>query len=471
MKNHYLTLFFGLLLLVNTACFEDNDDVIRQSDTTEINDFIWRGMNLYYLYKKNSPNLGDNRFDTNTAYQSFLTSFQSPEALFDNLTVSIDEFSFLVDDYIELENRLNGISVNNGMDYSLHRYPNEPGKVFGFVRLVLPDTDAEKKGLQRGLIFNKVNDQQLTETNFRELLAPNQYTITLATLKDGTVTEEETTITLMKSEYTENPVFIAETYVEEGKKIGYLMYNAFTDSFATELNAAFGTFKSENIDELVLDLRYNGGGNVETAKDLASMITGQFNNKIFSTEEWNPQFQEAFENENPERLINRFDTKISSGQDINSLELNRVFVVTTRSSASASELIINGLNPYIDVIQIGTATRGKFQASITLYDSQNFRRQRANPGHTYAMQPLVLKSLNANGVTDYFDGFSPTVEIPEDLQNPGILGTPEEPLFKAALDIIFARKVVEKKNANTFDMIGEKNDKSFTYQKMFQLSW
>lgn len=470
MKNKYLLFLLGSFLFLNFACFQDNDDVIRTADASEIKDFIWRGMNRFYLYKATSPDLSDDRFESTSEYQNFLRSFDSPEALFDKLTVAIDEFSFLVDDYITLENALNGISKNNGMEFSLNRYPDDPTKIFGFVRLILPNTDAEQRGLKRGIIFNKIDGQQLTEANFRSLISPDEYTITLATLQDESITEQETTITLTKSEYTENPVFITNIYEEEGKKIGYLMYNAFTDSFAEELNVAFGTFKTENIDELVLDLRYNGGGNVETAKDLASMITGQFNDKIFSTEEWNEQFQEAFEKDNPDRLINRFDTKISNGQDINSLQLNRVFILTTRSSASASELVINGLNPYIDVIQVGTATRGKFQASITVYDSDNFRRQRANPGHTYAMQPLVLKSLNSVGFTDYFEGFAPDVELAEDLSNPGVLGMPEEPLFRAALDIIFARKNSNQNKIKQYTIIGESGENTLNFQKMFKPS-
>lgn len=468
MKNIYLLLFFGSSLLWNTACFKDNDDVLVEADSSEIKDFIWRGMNRFYLYKATSENLGDNRFDGSSAYQEFLASFDSPEALFDNLQVAIDEFSFLVDDYIALENSFNGISKNNGMEFRLNRYKEDPTKVFGFVRLVLPGTDAEAKGLTRGVIFNRIDGQQITEDNFRSLLAPDTYTIGLATLENEIVTEIDQTITLTKVEYTENPVFINKVIEEEGKKIGYFMYNAFNDSFDPQLNAAFAKFKAENIEDLVLDLRYNGGGNVETAKDLASMITGQFTGEVFSTEEWNEEFQEAFLADNPDRLINRFDTTISNGDNINSLQLNRVFVLTTRSSASASELIINALNPYIDVIQVGTTTRGKFQASITLYDSDNFRRLQANPGHTYAMQPLVLKSLNAVGFTDYFEGFAPDIELEEDFNNPGILGTPEEPLFKAALDNIFARKSLKNSNKTTFSFVGESGQSRLNYQKMFK---
>ena len=119
--------------------------------------------------------------------------------------------------------------------------------------------------------------------------------------------------------------------------------------------------------------------------------------EIYTTEQWNSELQAAFFADNPEFLINRFVNN-DDGASLNSLNLSKVYILTTGSSASASELVINSLDPYINVIQIGTTTTGKYQASITVYDSDNLGREGANPNHTYAMQPLVLKSLNA-----YFD--------------------------------------------------------------------
>ena len=98
--------------------------------------------------------------------------------------------------------------------------------------------------------------------------------------------------------------------------------------------------------------------------------------------------------------------------------------------------MINSLNPYIDVVQVGDDTAGKFQASVTLYDSPDFRRNGANPAHRYAMQPLVLKSLNSVGNTDYFDGLLPDIAQAEDFENLGILGDENEPLLALCLEDI-----------------------------------
>ena len=122
-------------------------------------------------------------------------------------------------------------------------------------------------------------------------------------------------------------------------------------------------------------------------------------------------------------------------KEINSLNLNRVFIITTSESASASELLINGLSPYINVIQIGEKTVGKNVGSITVYDYID-DEQTKNPDHTYAMQPIVLKIANNDGFADYTNGLLPDYFIEEDIQNMGILGTKNEPLLSEVLEII-----------------------------------
>ena len=138
---------------------------------------------------------------------------------------------------------------------------------------------------------------------------------------------------------------------------------------------------------------------------------------------------------NPESLLNRFTNKLSNNESLFSLNLDRVFVLTSSRTASASELLINGLDPYIDVIHIGDFTVGKNQGSITVYDYINDSRDK-NPNHTYAMQPIVLKIGNVAGYTDFPNGLEPDIFIKESLLNPGILGDIDEPLLKIAIDQI-----------------------------------
>jgi carboxyl-terminal processing protease len=426
------------------SCFEDNDDNIVSAN--EINDFVWKGMNVFYLYKDNIPNLANDRFSSNQEYASYLNDYDRPEQLFESLIYqrpSVDKYSWIVDDYIALEQLFSGVSTSNGMEYRLFIQPNSSTQMIGIVRLVLPGSDADIKGVKRGDIFSTVNGIPLTTSNVNELLSLSTYTINKATYDDNGTPEAtddsiipgNESITLNKLEYSENPIYENDIFNVAGSNVGYLMYNGFTSNYDTELNDVFANFKSSNVQDLILDLRYNPGGSVNTAILLSSMITGQFNGEVFSTEQWNSEFQEAYNNSDPELLINRF-TDNDDGAPLNTLNLNRVYVIATGASASASELVINSLDPYIDVIHIGDFTSGKYQASTTLYDSNNFGRNGANPNHTYALQPLIFKSVNNVGRTDYDNGLTPDIELKESYLNLGVIGDVNEKLLAAAISEI-----------------------------------
>ncbi len=467
LKIYLLALFvsFGFI-----SCFEDLDDNIQPASTLDIQNFIYRAMNIWYLYKPNVPDLANDRFATQEELDAFLNTFSSPEDLFYNGLVdeNVDRFSFIVEDFRVLEAALAGISLSNGMEFGLILYPNSQTNVFGYVRYVIPNSDAANKGLERGVIFNTINGAQITVDNFGLLNSLTSYDIGLATFDGVTITPNGETISLTKTELVENPIHIATTLQVEGQNIGYLMYNSFTKDFDAQLNNAFGQFKADGVSELIIDLRYNGGGSVRSAVDMASMVTGQFTGEIFSTEVWNPEIQAIFEANDPEQLINRFNNTIENGAAINSLNLTRLYVLTSARTASASELVINGLDPYIEVILVGATTTGKFQASRTYYDAPapNFRRQDASLSHFYAIQPLILTTANANGVTGFVDGLPPTVEVFEDYSNLGVLGDVTEPLLQAALDDIFGRSAI---NLNTVQLKEAGNSKmqSPLYERMY----
>lgn len=461
MKKKLSLLLFAVSILF-TSCFKDKDDELQTASTIEIQDFIYRGLNFFYLYKADTPELANDAFANDAEKNNFLSSFTSPESLFDFLISPQDRFSLLVDDYIELENALSGVTLNNGMEFGLVLYPDQSGNVYGYVRYVLPNTSAETAGLQRGDIFNTIDGQQITESNFNQLIAPDNYTIGLATFDGTTITPTGETVSLVKTQYTENPIYIAQTLNINGQNIGYLMYNAFTRDFDPQLNGAFAQFQADGITELVLDLRYNGGGSVETASDLSSMITGQFNGQVFYTEQWNDDRQAEYAQDG------LFNNQISTGDVINSLNLSSVYILTTGRSASASELVINGLDPYINVIQVGGTTTGKFQASFLLYDAPapGFSRNQANPNHTYAMLPLVFKTANAVGNTDYIDGLVPDIALDEDYSNLGTLGDPSEPLLAAALNDILTLPQPLRNMTNDSEEISESKAISPLYQIM-----
>jgi C-terminal processing protease CtpA/Prc len=268
------------------------------------------------------------------------------------------------------------------------------------------------------------------------LLASETYSIGLAVYNDNgtndseddTISNSSETITLSKSVYYENPIYKTEVFNLDNENVAYLMYNGFIADYESQLNIAFGNLQSQNIQHLVLDLRYNPGGSVKTAATLGSMITGMTSG-VFARLQYNDDLQNNNTNYN-------FSSSLALGGSINSLNLNKIYVLTTGSSASASEMIINSLSPYIDVIQIGTKTVGKSQASITIYDSPTFQRQGASSGHLYALQPLVAISVNKDNLVVPSAGLEPDIEVIESITNYGVLGTIEEPMLAAALNAI-----------------------------------
>ncbi|MCD0466596.1 S41 family peptidase [Flavobacterium sp. ENC] len=445
MKTIVRSLLLLLLLAFSLQSCEDQDDVDSPADL-QINDFIWKGLNQFYLWQADVPNLADDRFSNQDALNSFLAGYSEPENLFQSLLnkpsskfpkgEAIDRFSWIVSDYTVLEQELQGTTKNDGIDFRLSYKPGSSTDLVGYVRYIIPNSDASTKNIKRGDLFTGVNGTQLTVSNYKQLLLDAEsYTLNLAQFNGNTVETNGKTVSLVKTTLDENPILINKVIVSGSHKIGYLMYNGFYANYDTQLNSAFGQLAGQGITDFILDLRYNGGGSVQTATRLASMITGQFKDQIFAKEKWNAKVNAYYETEDAESLNNRFVDNIN-GTPLNSLRLSKIYILTTSGTASASELIINGLAPYITVVQIGDYTIGKNVGSVTLYDSETFTKTKVNPNHKYAMQPLVLKIVNAAGFGEYTDGLKPTITQLEYVSNLGVLGDPSEPLLNTAISNI-----------------------------------
>lgn len=437
MKSIKQILTLVLLLFIAFSCNDDNENI---PTNIEVQNFIWKGLNTFYFWQQDVPNLSDQRFSSQNELNDFLNDYSDPKELFYNLLnnyPNTDKYSWIVDDYLALEDLLqSGITGSNGVDFGLVRETGNDTDIFGYVRYIIPNSDASTKNIIRGDIFHAVNGIPLSINNYRQLLFSTEaYTLNLADYNNGNPTDNGVSVMLTKSELQENPIFKAETFDVSGKKIGYLMYNAFTPLHDNQLNGVFAGFKNEGVTDLVLDLRYNSGGSVRTATYLSSMITGQFTGELFSQEIWNGKWQEYFLENDPTSLVNNFTNQIIGGGGINSLNLDEIVILTTGSSASASELVINGLNPYISVTTIGTITEGKTVGSITLYDSDNYGREGANPNHTWAMQPIVLEIKNKIG-ENFPNGFEPGILFPENLGDLGVIGAIDEPLLERAITFI-----------------------------------
>ncbi|MHB0755338.1 S41 family peptidase [Polaribacter sp. M15] len=458
-----LSILSFLFLLVSCSKKEDEINTVIEEEFVvsvedEINFFIWKGLNLYYLWQKDVADLDDDKFKISentinlTDLYTHFRQYNSPEETFENLlNRPTDRFSIIVDDYVDLENSFQGLNLSSGMEFGLVRYRDTPSNVFGYVRYVVPNSSAASNNVLRGQIFNTVDGMQITENNAFALLfgSNTSFTIGLANYNNGNPTANGQTISLTKTELQENPVAVAKVITEGNQKIGYLMYNQFASNYDAQLNAVFADFKAENIDNLIVDLRYNPGGFVSSATYLAGMITGQFNGELFSQNIWNSKVMSAFSADN---FTNNFTNEIRNTdangnvvlqENLNSLGLTKVYFITSNASASASELVINSLSAYIDVRVIGTTTTGKQEGSITLYDSDDFSKNGANlkQNHRYAMQPIVFEISNKDGI-NYRDGVVPGSEafpgvfLPEDFGNLGVLGERTDPLLEETLNYI-----------------------------------
>ncbi|MBK8600923.1 MAG: peptidase S41 [Flavobacterium sp.] len=464
MKNHiYNFLLLVSLVFALQSCEVQDDNKVPED--IAINNFVWKGLNLYYLWQSDVANLADDRFANQSDLNTFLYGFPQPENLFQQLLnkprslypnpgEAIDRFSVIFSDYNQLEGILSGTTENNGADFALYFKDASQTSVFGVVRYILPNSDAALKDVQRGAIFYAINGTALTKENYNALLNNDSYTMNFADYDSGNITPNGQSVSLTKSVISENPVYLTSVINSGAHKIGYLMYNGFYPNYESQLNAAFSNLKSQGITELVLDLRYNSGGSVATATRLASLITGQFTNQIFAKEQWNAKLEDYYNSTNPSTLLNFFTNKLGNNETLSSLNLNKVYILTTKSSASASELVINGLKPYINVVQIGDVTTGKNVGSVTLYDSPSFSKTGSSTKHRYAMQPIVLKIVNKVGFGDYINGLEPTIELKEDFGNLGVLGDTDEPLLNAAINTIVGsgRPLVQKRIRN-FDAL------------------
>jgi carboxyl-terminal processing protease len=222
---------------------------------------------------------------------------------------------------------------------------------------------------------------------------------------------EERRVTMTKRVVTIPTVSLTRTFDIGGRKVGYVFFRNFVNPSFEALDEAFAALKEAGATELVLDVRYNGGGLVDVAVHLASLVGGTpTQGRVFAT----------FQHNDKNSALNedlRFETAPTQA-----LNLSRLFVVTTRSSASASELIINSLRPHVPVVVVGDATYGKpvGQYGFTFCDK--------------VLAPVAFKLVNSEGQGDFFGGIQPDCRAGDDIEHD--LGSAEEASLAEALTFI-----------------------------------
>jgi C-terminal processing protease CtpA/Prc len=338
------------------------------------------------------------------------TTYSDPALLMEDLTVEQDKWSFIgkAETITSLfkEGEEYGFGFNLGWD-NLNNLR---------VIICYNNSTAYDQGIRRGWTLQEIDDVHvLNITSFEAFFDSEPRTMKFDFTDDNNIAH---TITLSKELFNLNAVFTTNTFDVDGKNTGYLSYQSFLEYSEDELIDALTILKSKNIDELIVDLRYNSGGLISNAQNLSNIIVppSELGNIFYSLRH--------------NDINSNYDSdSVFSQNDLN-LGLNRVFFITNEYSASASELVINGLEPHMEVLHIGDSTSGK------PYAMYGFSFQ------DWLIFPVTAKILNANGYGDYEDGIIPDQLVTDNHRYDW--GDERDPAIKQAIHYI---------QYGTFDMI------------------
>ncbi|MCH2109926.1 MAG: S41 family peptidase [Polyangiaceae bacterium] len=285
-------------------------------------------------------------------------------------------------------------------------------------RLTLASVDEEspagEAGLKRGdqiIGFNGKSLQELIETNgFQEAFGPQEPGIELTVQRLSSTGEEEELI-LIKDEYPLVTVPTAELIDTDDGPVGHLVFSNFLEPTTEELDQAFEVFQTAQVEQLVIDFRYNGGGRLSVAEYLLNLIVGaDASRQVAYSLEHNQNLQDA-------------DTSTLFSSEAFSLQgVEEIVFITSPSTASASELVVNALEPYLDVMVVGTPSAGKPVGSAAWQFCDKIA------------QPITFRIVNSEGEGDYFDGLPVDCSAPDDVSKE--LFDPEEASLQAALALL-----------------------------------
>ena len=353
------------------------------------------------------------------------------------------------------------------MEFGLFKDSNILDTIIGVVSHILPNSQASTNNLSRGdFFYGIINDQTdtiiLREDNYNDLLLdyPQDTLKLLMAYYDGdSLAKNDMRVDLVKKNYQYSPILLKKVFNLGAKDVGYLLYNNdFSDNYIADINATILEFKNQSVNELIIDLRYAVGSYSDaiTISEIASMITGQFTDEIFIKETWNTKSQTWFELNQPDSVITKFPTRLKNNTTISSLNLTDVYIILNGdgySGSSATELLINSLNPYINVHVLGNKTRGDNLGAINLYYSPDYDAFNVNPNHTYSLRPTVLSFSNKEDET-YTSGITQTIALcpVENPLNLGELGETSDPLLDITLSYISTGNLGVNYPCNPFEL-------------------
>jgi carboxyl-terminal processing protease len=394
MRSAVLSLLFGVAVLLPATPAAAQSGPRNCSVTSE-NLYVRAVLDQYYLWYQDLPQVNP-------------ANYASPEAYLEAVRYRPRDTSFSYITSRAANEAFYGDSQFVGFGISTQTGTNELR-----VLQVFSDSPASEAGLARGDHITEINGRSV-----QELVATGDIAKAFGESEPGVTASivfrpragEPRQVTLTKRVVTIPTVSLTRTFRVDGRTVGYLMFRNFVQPSYTALDDAFSALKEAGATELVVDLRYNGGGLVDVATHLAGLVGGPVTDgRVFG---------EFHHNDKNTRL----NDTLRFGNPPQALTLQRLFVITTHASASASELVINGLRPHIPVIVIGTTTYGKPVG------------QYGFPFCDKVLAAVSFSIVNADGQGDYFDGIAPTCTAGDDVEHD--LGSGDEASLAEAFTYI-----------------------------------
>ena len=346
--------------------------------------FVLAAAREWYLWNDQLPdNVRRRDYDSPEALLAYLTTF-SPDF---GTGQPVDRFSYIGSAFADAQFFGAGRYLGFGISYRFEAADDAR------LTRVFSDSPAALAGLARGQRIIALDGRTVAEIQAAEGLdaalsnSPVEFTMRE---RDGVT---EFTVTIAQDVVTIDPIpQWGRIPRPAGPDVGYIELAAFVGTAEPALDAVFEDFRNSGVNDVVLDLRYNSGGLVRTLELLGDYLGGDVaENLVFSDTRFNAD--QAADNNNLE-----FFERLA-----NSMSLSRLVVVTSDRTASASELVINGMEPHVDVAIVGTRTRGKPVGQVGWEFCEKVLRLTA------------FQTFNADGFGDYFDGLPADCDVADDL--------------------------------------------------------
>lgn len=422
-----------ITILVSCTNRDENTPFFPEGSTESVNAWVQDSMRRYYYWADQMPA----KPDYHLPVKDFFKSLLSPQ----------DRFSFIVNTE-DTSSYPRSIRNMYGFDYTVIQQTN--GNVLAVIKLVLKNSPAFNAGLERGMIITSINGKNITAANAETLTSSmKDFTVldlTVGNWKNEAVTDEKE-IKVYYGLSFEQPV-LSRVFEKSGKKVGYLYVYDFPDGMTSVFSQKFAEFKATGVQELILDLRYNYGGSVSAAAALCSLIPSGISESspfiIFKGNKNGGQVKRTF----AQQIA--YDPKAISFNALrtNALGLNKVYILTSNSTASAAEIVINNLKPYLQVIQIGSTTLGKDMAGFSVEDKRKPRKI------SWQIHPVIYKVFNAHNSGEYSNGISPQIAVNEYAELPLLpLGDSNETLISSVLSGAYLKAAGHERSTNELKIL------------------